>query len=244
MSSLDDSISSSGSNNSTMDIMDYGEESGSDYEYESSSDNASIDDDIEEATSLFNQEPISCPICCDERVEEGLALTLPSCTHSFCTSCFNQYLEVQIGQGNADSITCPFVLEGEGRVMVGKQCNATVAMDVLHEIMTQESYDRLRQMKDAAFVRKNVDYHHCPTPDCSNVVLCKRVENSNDEVGASSSRICDCFKCGQTSCLTCGAHAFHANKTCNEHREGERLKNVAEVQLRIQRQLQAYKKKY
>ena len=84
-----------------------------------------------------------------------------------------------------------------------------------------------------------MDYHHCPTPDCSNVVLCKRVENSNDEVGASSSRICDCFKCGQTSCLTCGARPFHANKTCNEHGEEGRLKNVAEVQLRIQRQLQA-----
>ena len=45
-------------------------------------------------------------------------------------------------------------------------------MEVLHEIMTEESYTRLKQQKENAFVRKNTDYNHCPTPDCDNVVLC------------------------------------------------------------------------
>lgn len=90
---------------------------------------------------------------------------------------------------------------------------------------------RGRRRRDTAFVRKNVDYHHCPTPDCSNVVLCKFLvsttnhnttgkEISNAEV--SLPRICDCFKCGQTSCLTCGARPFHFNKTCEKHREEKR----------------------
>ena len=75
-------------------------------------------------------------------------------------------------------------------------------MEVLHEIMTEESYTRLKQQKENAFVRKNADYHHCPTPDCDNIVLCP--QTSEGEL-----RICDCFKCGQTSCLECGETPYH-----------------------------------
>lgn len=213
----------------------------SDYEYDSWSD----DDEhypVEEeenvhTSSLFNQEPISCPICCEERVEEGRALALPSCSHSFCVDCFTSYLEAEIGRGNADSVTCPFIMdgddgdngEGEGQGdngIIGRQCSAPVGADVLREIMTRERYDRLMQLKDAAFVRKNADYHHCPSPNCTNVVLCKTIDDGGGGGGGGGARICDCFKCGKTSCLTCGARPFHANKTCDEYREEERRRKL------------------
>ena len=243
--------------------------SGSEYEYESSSDNneylqeQGIDqnDAQEHHRSLFNQEPIACPICCEDEVEEGRALTLPACSHSFCVDCFARCVEAQIGQGDADSITCPFILDDDkdgGGIMVGtKQCNAAVGMDVLHEIMTREAFDKLKYQRDTAFVRKNADYHHCPFPNCTNIVLCKNPVDvvgivneakigrgkttTSSKLGASSTlaaaaRICDCFKCGSTSCLTCGAMPFHFNKTCNEYRaEQERLKRQHEAFLARQR---------
>ena len=101
--------------------------------------------------------------------------------------------------------------------MVGtKQCNAAVGMDVLHEIMTREAFDKLKYQRDTAFVRKNADYHHCPFPNCTNIVLCKNPVDvvgivneakigrgkttTSSKLGASSTlaaaaRICDCFKC-------------------------------------------------
>mmetsp|Transcript_27871 Transcript_27871/g.50412 ORF Transcript_27871/g.50412 Transcript_27871/m.50412 type:complete len:342 (+) Transcript_27871:219-1244(+) len=214
----------------------------SNYEYTSSDDDDSIHEHQE--ASLFNQEPVSCTICREERVEEGCALILPACSHSFCVDCFATYVEIQIGQGNADSITCPFILDDAGDEKSGssggreinKRCNASVGMDVLREIMTQEKYERLMQQKDSAFVRKNVDYHHCPTPDCINIVLCKLVDMDNNEGGGGGGRICDCFKCGHTSCLTCGARPFHAKKTCEEHREEQRIMRIRKQQRELQRQ--------
>mmetsp|Transcript_24477 Transcript_24477/g.41914 ORF Transcript_24477/g.41914 Transcript_24477/m.41914 type:complete len:368 (-) Transcript_24477:128-1231(-) len=229
----------------------------SDYDYESASDDEYLypEEDLVQnhsmvEASLFNQDPVSCPICCEERVEEGFALTLPSCSHSFCIECFTQYIEVEIGQGNADSITCPHILENNGsgdsvgNMNVIQKCNASVGMEVLHEIMTREKYERLIGLKDSAFVLKNTDYHHCPTPDCGNIVLCKPIVDGDgnldkddgdmqtDKVPASTARICDCFKCGRTSCLTCRASPYHTGRTCKERREEQRMKEFQEERAR------------
>eukprot|EP00584_Thalassiosira_punctigera_P010112 CAMPEP_0172544310 /NCGR_PEP_ID=MMETSP1067-20121228/14499_1 /TAXON_ID=265564 ORGANISM="Thalassiosira punctigera, Strain Tpunct2005C2" /NCGR_SAMPLE_ID=MMETSP1067 /ASSEMBLY_ACC=CAM_ASM_000444 /LENGTH=88 /DNA_ID=CAMNT_0013330845 /DNA_START=52 /DNA_END=315 /DNA_ORIENTATION=- len=57
------------------------DDSDSDYNY-ASSEFSDIDefpppDLVVQQHSLFNQEPVPCPICCEERVEEGCALVLP-----------------------------------------------------------------------------------------------------------------------------------------------------------------------
>jgi len=191
------------------------DEDNSNFEYDSTSDYNYEEDDEEEEqnVSLYNQHPVSCPICCDDKIEEGCAVILPNCSHSFCTACFNAYIETQIGSGNADNITCPHIVEKVER------CNASVSMEVLYEIMTEESYTRLKQQKENAFVRKNADYHHCPTPDCDNIVLCP--QTSEGEL-----RICDCFKCGQTSCLECGVTPFHMSFSCDEYKEYQRRKRA------------------
>ena len=192
----------------------------SDYEYDSCCSTTDFHRGMKEtSTSLFNQEPVPCPICCEERVEEGCALTLPSCHHSFCVECFTKYLDVEIGRGDADNVQCPFILDGEEHGNIGRKCSAPVGTDVLHEIMTQERYNNLLRLRDAAFVRKNVDYHHCPYPNCDNIVLCKSNDSDEGCADVSVARICDCFKCGNTSCLSCGAMPFHTNMTCDEYRE-------------------------
>ena len=203
----------------------------SDYEYESCSDFGGDEhDEAHLPHSLFNQDPASCPICCEDKVEEGCALILPSCKHSFCVVCFTSYVESQIGEGNADTIVCPEIIQDSSsnsniNSKGIQKCNAKVELEVLHEIMTEESYSRLKQQQENAFVRKNTDYHHCPTPDCTNIVLCKSI---GDE---SEGKICDCFKCGQTSCLSCGASPFHTNLSCNEYQEQKRMRRIAAIDM-------------
>jgi hypothetical protein len=172
--------------------------------------------------SLYNQEPAYCPICC-ETVDEGCALLL-LCGHSFCLTCFLTYLQTRVGEGDADAIGCPHVLE------TTRICKAIVGDDILREIMDPDEWNKWRDFRNDAFVRKNVDYHHCPTPDCANIVLCKTVvdeeghldpnnNNNSSQQSIRVPRICDCFKCGRTSCLSCGASPFHTNQTCQQHKQ-------------------------
>jgi hypothetical protein len=219
--------------------MEEEEEVASEYEYDGSSDDEGGAFQFQlPYQSLYNQELISCPICCEEKIEEGcsLILILPKCRHSFCVECFNKHIEMVVGQGNADNIKCPFNIEsadGDDNMIGHSQCcNEAVAMEVLREVLDKESFKRLMDQKNAAFVLKNPDYHHCPTPDCSGIVLCPFVDmtvnnrDSGDALGhqlpsvsaaAAPPRICDCFRCGKTSCLSCGASPFHEGLTCAQH---------------------------
>jgi hypothetical protein len=67
-----------------------------------------------------------------KKIEEGAQLdSLTKCRHSLCVECFTKYLETVVGQGNADDIKCPFIIEGGGgddNIMIGrgqKTCNET-----------------------------------------------------------------------------------------------------------------------
>ena len=87
----DNNESDNDDNNSNIMPSD---EDNSNYEYESTSDyNYEEDEEQEEQNvSLYNQHPVSCPICCDDKIEEGCAVILPNCSHSFCVACFNAYI--------------------------------------------------------------------------------------------------------------------------------------------------------
>ncbi len=137
------------------------------------------------------------------------------------------YLNSRIGEGDADAIGCPYILE---EVKGHRQCKVLVGEEVLKEIMDAASYQKLMDQKNSAFVRKNVDYHHCPTPDCTNIILCKSVEmlnidNESNDGADEIPRVCDCFKCGRQTCLSCGASPFHKDMSCNEYREELRLRD-------------------
>lgn len=153
------------------------------------------------------------------------------------------YLQTRAGEGDADSISCPHIHED------GAQCRVVVGDDILREVMDPAEFERLRELKNSAFVRKNVDYHHCPTPDCTNIVLCKRTivedgvldashaeRDAGDDdaqptsVNVEPPRICDCFKCGRISCLSCGASPFHSDQTCQEYRERQQFLETQQQQ--------------
>lgn len=150
----------------------------------------------DEYVGLFNVDPVTCPICFS-RADSGTALTLPKCGHSFCLDCFQQCIQMQVEQGQANDIHCPS--------MQDSQCGQPVGQSVLEEILDAEILARLMRLSVSAMTLSNPDYHHCPTPDCPNVVLWKK--GNGPPIG-------DCFKCGRQSCLQCGVSPYHTGWTC------------------------------
>ena len=149
---------------------------------------------VPEDDLIYNMDCLTCPICF-EQAEPGAALVLP-CGHSFCVECFMHYVDAQAGEGRANNIQCPQL-----------QCGKIVSKVILQDLCDQNTIQRLDHLSELAFVAGNVDYHHCPTPDCPNVLYWK---------AGNGSPIGDCFRCKMTSCLKCGARPFHHEKTCEE----------------------------
>jgi hypothetical protein len=154
-----------------------------------------------EYVGLFNMDPVTCPICFS-RADSGTALTLPKCGHSFCLDCFQRCIQMQVEQGQANEIHCPS--------MHDSKCGQPVGQSVLEEILDAEVLARLKRLSVSAMTLSNPDYHHCPTPDCPNVVLWKK--GNGPPIG-------DCFKCGRQSCLQCGVSPYHAGWTCESWKQ-------------------------
>lgn len=166
-----------------------------------------VDDDLHygKASISFNTDPIHCPICFT-RADSGTALTLPVCQHSFCIDCFQQYFRAKVGDGKADRITCPWTAKDEI-----KPCGTVIEKEVLKELLDAEEQKKFERHSQSAFVMTHAEYHHCPTPDCENVVYYKE-----------GPPIVDCFKCKRVSCLKCSASPYHHGRTCEQWKEWRR----------------------
>ena len=86
-----------------------------------------------------------------------------------------------------------------------QQCRAYVEKATLLELLDSEQVQKLERHSDSAFVLTHSEYHHCPTPDCTNIVYYK-----------TGPPIVDCFRCQRVSCLKCGVSPFHAGQTCEQ----------------------------
>eukprot|EP00546_Thalassionema_frauenfeldii_P014064 CAMPEP_0178929850 /NCGR_PEP_ID=MMETSP0786-20121207/20876_1 /TAXON_ID=186022 /ORGANISM="Thalassionema frauenfeldii, Strain CCMP 1798" /LENGTH=153 /DNA_ID=CAMNT_0020606247 /DNA_START=203 /DNA_END=665 /DNA_ORIENTATION=- len=91
--------------------------------------------------------------------------------------------------------------------MPAKECGKLVDTTALQDVLDQKTLDKLKYCQESSFVMSNPDYHHCPTPDCSNIVYYK-----------NGPPVVDCFKCQKTSCLKCGVSPYHNGMTCEEHK--------------------------
>jgi IBR domain, a half RING-finger domain/Ring finger domain len=151
---------------------------------------------VKEQVCLYNIDPVDCPICLS-KADSGTAVTLPSCGHCFCIECFQTYIQVKIEEGEADGIHCP-----------QRACKHLVDRTVFADLLTDEEQAKLQKFCLNAFVLKNHEYHHCPTPDCANVVYWKE---------GTTPPIVDCFQCKKVSCLLCCATPYHTGLSCDEH---------------------------
>lgn len=174
-----------------------------------------IQDQQHDEPLLYNNDPVTCPICYN-RADSGQAVALPECGHSFCITCFQMYIQNQVQNGKANMLVCP---------MAFTECDQFISQYVLEEVLDADDLEKVQRCRRTSFVMENKDYHHCPTPDCSNILFWK------EEHGGPT--VADCFECKKSSCLKCGASPYHVNQTCDEWRE-----TVRQRQLIIQRRLQ------
>ena len=154
----------------------------------------------EDGCCLFNFDPTTCPICY-AKADSGEAIILPKCLHSFCMDCFKKCIESQIHNGKANELSCPMPIE---------ECGAAIDRAILKDVLDEETFRKLQYCQESAFVLSHPEYHHCPTPDCSNIVYWKE---------GSGPPIVDCFKCNKTSCLKCGASPYHTNRSCEDYKQ-------------------------
>ena len=124
------------------------------------------------------------------------AIVLGQCAHVFCTDCLQAHVTTCTSEGKT-LIVCP------------SQCGAEVTQAELREVVGLEHFNTIDRKQMEAAVAIDPTLHHCPTPDCSNIVCW-----TGEEDGVP---LCNCLVCNKKSCLVCGVSPYHNGMTCEEY---------------------------
>ncbi|XP_063237548.1 uncharacterized protein LOC134539440 [Bacillus rossius redtenbacheri] len=90
-----------------------------------------------------------------------------SCSHQFCTSCWENYLTVKIQDGDAHHILCP-----------AYQCHILVPVEVIERLVSPDMARRYLQFDIKAFVESNRSIKWCPMPGCGRAVRLPETEQA------------------------------------------------------------------
>ena len=124
------------------------------------------------------------------------AIVLGQCAHVFCTDCLQAHVTTCTSEGKT-LIVCP------------SQCGGEVTQAELREVVGLEHFNTIDRKQMEAAVAIDPTLHHCPTPDCSNIVCW-----TGEEDGVP---LCNCLVCNKKSCLVCGVSPYHNGMTCDEY---------------------------
>jgi len=135
---------------------------------------------------------VECDICTlsfPKHMMTGL-----DCCHSFCTSCWTQYLSVKImDEGASQSIFCP---EFDCQTLVDDET-------VIRLVKDSRTKSKYQQLITNSFVQCNRLMRWCSAPNCSNAIKVSHVE----------ARPVKC-RCGHTFCFACGEN-WHDPVRCH-----------------------------
>jgi len=145
-------------------------------------------------TSKTISKSLTCPICIvmlPKDVFRGI-----SCTHLFCTGCWNTYLETQVMAGVSTGMEC-------------MGCSMTAPEDfVLPLLATPHLKERYIRHAFADYVRSHPELRFCPGLNCNMIIRAK--ENKAKRIV--------CHSCKTTFCFRCGSH-YHAPTDCETIRQ-------------------------
>ena len=102
-----------------------------------------------------NQELVECPICYAD-ASPGDAIVLRICGHVFCSLCLSSHVKTKMESGT-NLISCP-------------SCKNEVCQNDLRAIVGVETFATLERRALEGVVATDPSLHHCPTPDCPNIV--------------------------------------------------------------------------
>jgi hypothetical protein len=137
----------------------------------------------------------TCPLCWEEMTSLNSSAPLP-CEHRLCNGCLEEYLRVQIGDGNVLQVTCPF-----------QNCQVQFEEDDIAASVSAGDFQRYQQMLFLAQIRQDPTARWCPHPGCETVL------HLDPQLGPTQAL--ECRVCGTSSCASCGK-APHPRLTCEK----------------------------
>lgn len=118
------------------------------------------------ASRQMSIEERECEIC----LETITDITQIPCGHNFCKTCWKEYLEMKINEGQAAQLQCP-----------GFDCNKLVPFDIIAAIIPKEMDAKYLKFGIDAFVDTNPNLKWCPHPGCGRAVCVPSAEMRVEE---------------------------------------------------------------
>ncbi len=121
----------------------------------------------------------TCLICFDEKNEAEFSRL--SCGHFYCTECLSNLVDIAIRERRVRQIRCP-------------QCPHNLSQEDVNHVYqhNRAQFERYRVLAHQEWLEAQPNARHCPTPDCSYIVLAE---------GNPHSVICP--QCSQSFCSGC-----------------------------------------
>ncbi|XP_006003269.1 E3 ubiquitin-protein ligase RNF14 [Latimeria chalumnae] len=177
----------------------------------------------------FNSKVYLCGICFSEKLGSECLYFL-DCKHVFCKLCLKDYFEIQIKDGNVQSLNCP-----------EPKCASVATPAQVKELVGEELFARYDRLLLQSSLDLMTDVMYCPRPSCQTAVMLE----PDSSMGV-------CPVCRYAFCIVCKL-AYHGvspcrlstdklQKLCDEYVEAdESTKEFLEKQYgkrRIQRALE------
>ncbi|XP_013790433.1 probable E3 ubiquitin-protein ligase RNF144A-B [Limulus polyphemus] len=144
---------------------------------------------------------VLCKLCL-MMVPQGALYQLKECGCSFCEMCLQQYLTVNIQDGNV-VITCP---DGE----CGKE--AKILVSEVEKLVNADVFDQFKRFKLNREIELDPTRAWCPSVNCETICYVRPAIKGEEWVAVF------CPKCGLTFCSVC-KEKWHPSKTCDEVRK-------------------------
>lgn len=172
-------------NNKTIKIENQQDSSSSSFDKRVFKDSCTLeimrDYDKDEREIKFQNTYHNCNVCFEEKSGFEM-LEFIGCNHAYCNSCMKDYFEVQIKDGNVNSLTCPFnncetqAVPLQVRIQNENNCLNFVNLTSNYIFKVFKLVDKELYAKyDSLLLRNSFnnmsDVIYCPRTDCQNPVI-------------------------------------------------------------------------
>ncbi|KAK0616651.1 hypothetical protein B0T14DRAFT_546825 [Immersiella caudata] len=149
----------------------------------------------EDIAAKCTEEENTCSICWTEADDP----IQTSCTHTYCTDCFENFCFAGSASSNND-----FSLRCAG---ASSTCGKEIPLSELQDHLPSRALEKILEESFTSYIRRRPDtFRYCATPDCDRVY---RVSSKGSPVAFT------CPNCLTTVCTAC--HESHQGITCAEH---------------------------
>ncbi|CAG9333620.1 unnamed protein product [Blepharisma stoltei] len=137
-----------------------------------------------------------CPICFEIRSE---FIKLSPCSHTFCKSCFNQYLDLQVHEGQVVKIKC-----------CEYTCSNIFPANIIRQLLSGERLELYDKLMKRIQLQSDPNIKWCPYPNCEGY----------DTIGGGKLKL-QCNICHNYFCAKCN-QIWHGRKKCKTDKKFER----------------------